>query len=508
MCFTLETQEETQEETKESQEKEQPEPDDTNVENDVADNDLTDAVESEKVETEACEISKETQKILMDEKSEQEREEESEADEGDKDANIETEELAEEAQEHEADKIERQAAEEEENETAEAKSDIESIESDDKEVVEEEEEKVEDVIEEEVDKEDLEEVMQQTESETVVNEASEISAIDVIDERVSIAEKDELEKASVVAQADETEQMEELVAGLGDGESDMGVDDDASMHEPAVEMGSGDVGAVKSTAESQYQADVVEVPDGEVEESDVNTTGIEIAQEVVEVSEDSGDAVTNDLELNGIEPIQIGEESSSLSNGEQPSQKRKHDEMDEENSQSTKRIRVSEDLENSEESYSNGGGSSEAADITNDYVVIDMEDVPPSESQEVIESVPKETVQNFTSEKGVINETQTFEQTEKQSESNPVYNRVFVPNPNFGGTADSSKQFSVVSYNVLADCHLFKNDYSFTHPDHLEPDYRLNKLMEEIQFLDADIVCLQEVDPDFYQDQLLPHMKG
>ena len=108
----------------------------------------------------------------------------------------------------------------------------------------------------------------------------------------------------------------------------------------------------------------------------------------------------------------------------------------------------------------------------------------------------------------VENETQTVEQTGKQSESNPVFSRVFIPNPNFGGTADSSKQFSIVSYNVLADCHFFRNDYSFTHPDHLEPDYRLNKLIEEIQFLDADIVCLQEVDPAFFQDQLLPHLKG
>lgn len=506
-----ETPEETQEETIEAEEMEQSEPDeDTNVENDVVDNDLSIAIESEDVEDEGCQISKEAQKFELDKKIEQEREEESGADDGDKDGNIETEQHAEEAQEPEDDKIEEQAAKEEINETAEANSDIESTESDYKEVVEEEQEKVKDVVEQEVDKKDLEGVLQQTESEAVVNEKSEKSAIEGIDERVSNAEKDELEKASVVAQVDETEQMEEMVAGLGDGESDMGFDD-VSMHEPVVEIGSGDVGEVKSTAESQYQAsvqDVVEVPDGEVEESDVNTTGIEIAQEVVEVSDDSGDAVTNDLELNGIVPIQIGEGSSTLLNGEQPSQKRKHDEMDEENCQSTKRMRVSEDLENSEESYTNGGGSSESADITNDYVVIEMGDVPPSESQEVIESVPKETVQNFTSEENVINETQTVEQTATQSESNPVFRRVFIPNPNFGGSADSSKQFSIVSYNILADCHLFKNDYSFTHPDHLEPDYRLNKLMEEIQFLDADIVCLQEVDPDFYQDQLLPHMKG
>ena len=414
-------------------------------------------------------------------------------------------------------------AEAAESESKDITEEAELVKEAEEKVVEDEEEEEEEEVEQEADEKKVEEVVQ-LESEVAVNETSEAVSEQVIDMGVSFAEKDELEKASVVAQADETEQMEELVAGLGDGESDIGGSDDASMQEAAGEMGSGDTGEAKLTEEAPCQAavqDVVEVPDGEVEESEVNTTGIEIAQEVVEVSEDSGDAVTNDLELNDITPIQIDEGSSSLStpiqidegssslsNGEQPSLKRKHDEEHEEDYQSSKKARVFEDLENIQEPYTNGDGSAESEDITKDYVVIEMGDVPPSESQEVVESVPKETVQNFTSEEGVINEPQTVEQTETQSESNPVYNRVFMPNPNFGGAADTSKQFSIVSYNVLADCHLFRNDYSFTRPDYLEPDYRLDKLMEEIQFLDADIVCLQEVDPDFFQDQLLPHMKG
>ena len=459
-----------------------PEPDDdTNVENDVADNDLADEAGSD---------NEDSQK-LMDEDGEQERTEEVEAnseiertEEAEAvvidDANIET-------AEEDPGELKGKSTDQETNETTESNSYVGSMEP-----CIEQEQKVNNVIEQDLNEKDMEVSVQQAETETDIIETNETAARETEDEKVSYVEKDELEKASVVAQADETERMEELVAGLGDGESDVGVDE-AHIPDTVGEIGSGDIGEIKPESEMKYQAgvqDVVEVQGIEGEESDVNTTGIEIAQEVGELTEDP--SITNDLQLNGVEG------SSSLSNGEQLSQKRKHDEMDDDNLQSAKRIRVSEDLENTEETY---GNSAASADILNDYVVIEMEDVPPSKSQEVIESLPKD-VQN------VSNETLTVEQTETQSETNPVYSRIFTPNPKFGSAPDNSKQFSIVSYNVLADCHLFRNDYSYTHPDLLKPSYRLNKLMEEIEFLDADIVCLQEVDPNFFQDQLMPRMKG
>ena len=459
-----------------------PEPDDdTNVENDVADNDLADEAGSD---------NEDSQK-LMDEDGEQERTEEVEAnseiertEEAEAvvidDANIET-------AEEDPGELKGKSTDQETNETTESNSYVGSMEP-----CIEQEQKVNNVIEQDLNEKDMEVSVQQAETETDIIETNETAARETEDEKVSYVEKDELEKASVVAQADETERMEELVAGLGDGESDVGVDE-AHIPDTVGEIGSGDIGEIKPESELKYQAgvqDVVEVQGIEGEESDVNTTGIEIAQEVGELTEDP--SITNDLQLNGVEG------SSSLSNGEQLSQKRKHDEMEDDNLQSAKRIRVSEDLENTEETY---GNSAASADILNDYVVIEMEDVPPSKSQEVIESLPKD-VQN------VSNETLTVEQTETQSETNPVYSRIFTPNPKFGSAPDNSKQFSIVSYNVLADCHLFRNDYSYTHPDLLKPSYRLNKLMEEIEFLDADIVCLQEVDPNFFQDQLMPRMKG
>ena len=402
------------------------------------------------------------------------------------------------------------------------------------EVTEEQEEEVVEELEDEEAEEEEPEVEASAEEEKDEEPEKEPQDEDAeeaqIEKDVIIPEKDDLEKASVVAQADETEQMEELVAGLGDTESDMGADN-SSVQESLDENGGGDTGEgskSETVEEVQFETSVqevqqtsypvVEVPDGYAEESEVNTTGIEIAQEVSEVVAVSEDIVTNEAELNDIEdvtPIQIDEASSSLSNGEQSSslsspKKRKHDEVDEEEEfKHMKKARLSEEFVQGP--YTNGDGSAESEDITKEYVVIDMADVPPSESQEVTDSVPKETVQNFTNE-GVIHEQETVDQnhaniTQTVSETNPVYNRVFIPNPHFSGATDTSKQFSVVSYNVLADCHLFRNDYSFTESDYLEPDYRLNKLVEEIQYLDGDVVCLQEVDPDFFHDQLLPSMK-
>ena len=429
--------------------------------------------------------------------------------------------------ERQAEEVREEAEEEEQEEVVEAEDAVEQEEL--------EAQDTEDVVE-------GEQIEKEAESEQIVEEAvMEVEQPDnkIVQEteglntealgptnNILLFEKDDLEKASVVAQADETEQMEELVAELGDTESDVVGAEDIDNQE-LDETGGGDVGdASKSETVEEVPVEtmiqevqqtsypVVEVPDGGIEDSAINTTGMEIAQDVAEVgvSEDALKEVqVNNAEM--LTPIQIDEASSSLSNGDQSSltspRKRKHDEVDDEEFKHVKKARLSEEFV--QPPFTNGEGSAEAEDVTKEYVVINMEDVPPSESQEIIDSVPKETVQNFTNE-GLINEQVTVDQTETSitqtvAPVNPVYNRVFIPNPHFSGETDTSKQFSVVSYNVLADCHLFRNDYSFTESDYLEPDYRLNKLLEEIQYLDGDVVCLQEVDPDFFNDQLLPSMK-
>ncbi|XP_076445684.1 uncharacterized protein LOC143283364 isoform X2 [Babylonia areolata] len=93
--------------------------------------------------------------------------------------------------------------------------------------------------------------------------------------------------------------------------------------------------------------------------------------------------------------------------------------------------------------------------------------------------------------------------------SSGILNRAYVPNP--AVPADSVKPdncFSLVSYNILAECNRVKADYSYTAEEFLCQDYRHSLLMKELQYLDGDVICLQEVNPDYFNTTLLPAMKG
>lgn len=88
-----------------------------------------------------------------------------------------------------------------------------------------------------------------------------------------------------------------------------------------------------------------------------------------------------------------------------------------------------------------------------------------------------------------------------------INNRKFVPNPAFPPELmDPASHFSVVSYNILAECHWKRGDYSFTPVEYMELGYRHALLMKELDYLEGDIVCLQEVEPKYYKDTLLPAM--
>uniref|UniRef100_A0A3P8UXB8 Angel homolog 2 (Drosophila) n=1 Tax=Cynoglossus semilaevis TaxID=244447 RepID=A0A3P8UXB8_CYNSE len=69
--------------------------------------------------------------------------------------------------------------------------------------------------------------------------------------------------------------------------------------------------------------------------------------------------------------------------------------------------------------------------------------------------------------------------------------------------------FSVMSYNILSQELLQDNAYLYRHcdPAVLQWDHRLPNLMDEIQRHSADIVCLQEVQEDHYQNQIKPALQ-
>ena len=90
-----------------------------------------------------------------------------------------------------------------------------------------------------------------------------------------------------------------------------------------------------------------------------------------------------------------------------------------------------------------------------------------------------------------------------------IFHRTFLPNPSIPlNSTDVSHRFSIVSYNILADCHMRKipNTYDYTEPQFLDQEYRHKLLIEELKYLDSDIVCMQEVGPDYFKNLLEPAM--
>ncbi|KAK1888740.1 Protein angel like 2 [Dissostichus eleginoides] len=70
--------------------------------------------------------------------------------------------------------------------------------------------------------------------------------------------------------------------------------------------------------------------------------------------------------------------------------------------------------------------------------------------------------------------------------------------------------FSVMSYNILSQQLLQDNAYLYRHcpPAVLSWDYRRPNLLAEIQQHDADILCLQEVQEDHYEEQIKPALQA
>lgn len=269
------------------------------------------------------------------------------------------------------------------------------------------------------------------------------------------------------------------------------------------------VEAVESEASTLNQADKVIT----IDDDTVSTT--EKSQEnVIDINEDSGEALVvgeepptvHDLEATGdgsgdktaaakatndVEIISDEDDDKAVNGAEVPiansmGEKRKIDEVVDGVDAEAKKARLEE-----QQNLENGEADDQ---VSKDYVVVEMSDVPNADSEDVLKSLPN-----------VVNKTAV--NSEQIGSVNPIFNRVFIPNPAFT-SADTTKQFSLVSYNILADCHMTRGNYSFTAPQFLKPEYRLTNVIEETKYLDGDIVCMQEVDPDFYNSQLLPAMKG
>ncbi len=64
----------------------------------------------------------------------------------------------------------------------------------------------------------------------------------------------------------------------------------------------------------------------------------------------------------------------------------------------------------------------------------------------------------------------------------------------------ASEVLSVVSYNILCDRYATTSQYGYTPSEALSWDYRKRLILEEINGYDADIVCLQEVERESFDE--------
>eukprot|EP00918_Siedleckia_nematoides_P076656 GHVU01167545.1.p1 GENE.GHVU01167545.1~~GHVU01167545.1.p1 ORF type:complete len:810 (-),score=137.39 GHVU01167545.1:645-3074(-) len=94
--------------------------------------------------------------------------------------------------------------------------------------------------------------------------------------------------------------------------------------------------------------------------------------------------------------------------------------------------------------------------------------------------------------------------------SNALFSRQYTVNPNLETNVpvDHSRQFSVVSYNILADCHAQKAQMPWLSAEHLSIESRHKRLLQELKYLDADVVCLQEVEPEHFKCMLQPALRA
>lgn len=59
---------------------------------------------------------------------------------------------------------------------------------------------------------------------------------------------------------------------------------------------------------------------------------------------------------------------------------------------------------------------------------------------------------------------------------------------------------NIATYNILANAFVKKDRYPYSSPEALDPMQRRQRLYGELDSLDADIYCLQEVEPDAYRE--------
>lgn len=75
-------------------------------------------------------------------------------------------------------------------------------------------------------------------------------------------------------------------------------------------------------------------------------------------------------------------------------------------------------------------------------------------------------------------------------------------------TSKPVQELTVVTYNMLADKYAMSGHHKYCPTEHLEWSSRSPRLLDEITSYKADILCLQEVERPFMEDELGPKLRS
>jgi len=73
-------------------------------------------------------------------------------------------------------------------------------------------------------------------------------------------------------------------------------------------------------------------------------------------------------------------------------------------------------------------------------------------------------------------------------------------------TAGNAFRFRIISYNILAELFATKQAYPYCDSWSLSWPYRRAIILQELQQTSGDVICLQEVQADYYEAHILPFM--
>lgn len=68
--------------------------------------------------------------------------------------------------------------------------------------------------------------------------------------------------------------------------------------------------------------------------------------------------------------------------------------------------------------------------------------------------------------------------------------------------ADTQVIIRIMQYNILAECYATLDNFPYVNPRFLEWEFRFDMIVQQILTIDADVICLQEVESDLYFERL------